>query len=370
MPRYREEKRYREARLMGIETGIPDYKPPYLELKGFKIIFFDLLDNKLYELGSDVKHGRVSEAAFELMDFGCGTFSFTLDDTPPFEISYRTRADIHLYFDEATWFTGFIQTLPRPGQKKPLDYSGFGFFSQLDWVTVSKDYATQDVAEIVRDIVSTMIAPNTQIIYNAAKVQTTGYTVDSIDFYLIFAKDAIQQLADIAQGFEFGVDNTREFYFRPIDTDLRYHFWAGKQFQNLQIEENPFSVRNRLFIKVGLIQGAGFGYIKDGSNCIGYVEDAASIAAYGLREGIITAPDIMDVDDAWRWGAEILADTKDPIVKAKIKNVLFDKEKTKIDSTGKVRVTGFEGTEYELKIEKVNYAISSRGILGQMNLES
>ena len=141
-------------------------------------------------------------------------------------------------------------------------------------------------------------------------------------------------------------------------------------FRSLGIEENPFSVRNRLYIKVGLIQGEGYGYIVEGSNCIGYVEDVDSIATHGLREGVITAPDILDVDDAWRWGAEMLAASKDPIVKAKISNIVFDKTKTKVDSTGKIRVTAREGSEYEFKIEKVGYSISSSGILGQMELEA
>ena len=80
MPRYREAKRYREARLTGIEIGKPEFKAAELELKGFKIKFYDLSDNKLYELGTDVKRGRISEASFELLDFGCGAFSFTLED--------------------------------------------------------------------------------------------------------------------------------------------------------------------------------------------------------------------------------------------------------------------------------------------------
>lgn len=370
MPRFREAKRYREARLLGIETGLPEYKPADLELKGFKIKFYDLSDVKLYELGSDVKRGRISEASFELMDFGCGEFSFLLDDKPPFDLTYRTRVDIHLYFDEVAWYTGFIQAIPQPGQKTPYEFSGFGFFEQLDWVLVTDNYETLDVADIVKDIIENKVAPNTQIIYNESKIEATGYTVNAIDFYLSFAKDAIQSLADIAVGYEFGVDNVREFYFRSIDTDLKYHCWAGKQFQHIKIEENPFAVRNRLYIKVGLIQGEGFGYIKEGSNCIGYVDDATSIATYGLREGVVTAPDVLNIADAQRWAGEILQNKKNPNIKAKISNVLFDKTKTKIDSEGKVRVTAHEGSEYELKIEKVAYSISSQGVLGEMELES
>jgi len=370
MPRIREGERYREGKLLGIEVGIPEYAPADLGVIGFKIKFYDTLDNKIGEIGSDVKHARISQAKFELMDFGCGSFSFVLDDEPPFDLTFRTRVDIHLYFDEVAWFTGFVQDIPQPGERKPFVFEGFGFFEQLDWVQVDADYQSEEVSDIVKDIIENTVAPNTQIIYNAAKIEATGYTVEDADFYLIKAKDAIQQLADIAQGFEFGVDNVREFYFRPIDTDTKYELWTGKQFQYLNIEENPHTVRNRLYVKVGLIQGEGFGYIKEGSNCIGSVEDAVSIATYGVREDVISAPDVLNVDDALQWAAQILAEVKDPKIKAKVVNVLFDKTRTKIDSVGKARITGHEGSEYELKIEKVAYSISSKGILGSLELKS
>jgi len=363
MPRLREAKRYREARLLGIEVGKPEYKPGELEVKGFKIKFYDTSDNKLYELGSDVKRGRISTANFELMDFGCGAFSFLLDDKPPFSLIYRTRVDFHLYFDEVAWFTGFIQTIPEPGSKKPFEYTGFDFFEQLDWVTVTGSYENQDVAVIVKDIIQNTVAPNTQIIYNASKVETTGYVVTKIDFDHVFAKDAIQTLANIAQDYEFGVDNVREFYLREISTALKYYHWAGKHFQHLEIEEDPFSVRNKLYIKMGEIQAGG-------SNIIGSVQDAASIAAHGLRENVVTAPDILDSDDALQWAGLILAEKKDPTIKAKIKNILFDKTKTKIDSEGKVKITAHDGSEYQLRTEKIAYSISSSGILGEMELQS
>ena len=366
--RFRELRRFREQIFSGIQPGIPIYLPVELETRGFKIKFYNPSDVKIGELGSDVKEGRVSKVEFELLDLGCGAFSLLLDDYPSFDIEYRTRVDIHPYFDEIPWFTGFIQTLPQPGKKKPYEYTGYGFFEQLDWVTVSGTYENQDIANIVKNIIETMVAPYTQIIYNSSKIETTGYVVDSVDFYLVKAKDAIQTLADMAQGYEFGVDNSREFYFRPVDTNIYYSLWAGKHFQEFEIEEDPTEVRNRLYIKVGLIQGEGYGWIKEGSNCIGYVEDLDSIAAYGLREEVITAPETLNVSDATQWAEEILAKKKNPKISAKLKNIFFDKTKTKIDAKGKIRITTADGFEYVLTIDKVSYSISPSGILGQIDL--
>lgn len=372
MARLREAYRLREERLLGLAIGYPDV--PYIpsqpgELRGFKIRFYDETDLKLGELGSDVKEGKISNIRFELRDLGCGAFSFVCDDYPGFDIEFRTRVDIHPYFDAIPWFTGFVQTIPQVGRKRPYEYTGFGYFDQLNWVTVTETYGAQDIQDIVKDIVENTVAPNTSIIYSAPKIENTGYTMESIDFYLVSAKDAIQELADMATGFEFGVDDSREFYFRAKSTDVNHDFWAGKHFNDVEIMENPHTVRNKLYIKVGLIQGEGYGYIKEGSNCIGYEEDAASIAAYGLREDVVTAPDVLDIDDAREWAKDILSRTKDPEIKAHIKSILGDESRIKISTQGKARITTHNGTEYTLFIKKVGYSITPGGIVGDIELE-
>ncbi len=362
MPRLRDKKRLREQRILGIKTGIPTYIPPELVVRGFKLKFYDTSDVKIGELGSDIKTGKVVDVSFELRQLGCGAFSFVLDDEPGFTIGFRTRVDIHPYFDPSPWFTGFIQTIPQTGQKKPFEYTGFGFFDQLNWVTVTGSYASDELADIVKDIIQNIVAPDTQIIYNAAKIIATGYTVQSIDFDHTFAKDAIQTLADMAQDYEFGVDDSQHFYFRPITTSVQYSYWVGKHFQNVEIEEDPFTVRNKLYIKLGEIQAGG-------SNIIGSVQNNDSITAYGLREEIITAPESLNTADATRWANMILSEKKDPAVKAKIMNIIFDETKAKIIAQGKARITVEGGTEYSLFIKAVSYSIAAGGILGEMELE-
>jgi len=365
MARLREKRRLRGLRFLGVTLGIPDI--PYIpsepgELRGFKLIFYDLSDVKIGELGSDVKTGIVSQVNFELMGLGCASFSFVCDDEPSFTISYRTRVDIHPYFDDTPWFTGFVQVLPQSGKKRPYKYSGFGFYEQLDWVTITESYESDDIADIVKDIVQNTVAPNTQIIYNASKIISPSYTVIKADFDHTYAKDAIQTLANMAQGYEFGVDDSREFYFRAIDSDVYHSLWTGKHFQDADIEQNPFTVRNKLYIKIGEIQAGG-------SNIIGSVQDNDSIDDYGLREEVIDVPESLNTADAQRWANEILANKKDPEIKARIKNVIFDTTRAKIEAKGKIRITTHEGTEYTLYIKRIGYSISSGGITGEIELE-
>jgi len=362
MPRLREEKRLREQRLLGIKTGVPVYVPPELTVKGFKLVFYDTTQTKVGQLGADVQFGKLSEIEFELMGFGCGAFSFILDSLPAFPVSYRTRVDVHPYFDATPWFSGFVQTVPKPGQRPPFRYIGFGFFEQLDWVLVTKAYASQEVSVIIKDIVQNTVAPSTQIAYNASKVETTAYTVTSISFDHIKAKDAIQQLANLVSGYEYGVDNSREFYFRAKHTDVHYYHWAGKQFQEVDLEEDPLAVRNKLYVKSGKIQ-------EDGSNVVGTVSDSGSITTYGLREEVVTAPDVLDSADALEWAAQILAEKKNPKSKGKVANVIVDQTKTKIEASGLIRITAHEGTVYELPVDRVLYRISKEGILAELDCE-
>jgi len=290
-------------------------------------------------------------------------YNFTVGDyIDAFSIGYRTRVDIHPYFDETPWFTGFIQTLPQPGKKRPYEYTGFGFFEQLDWVTVTESYSSEDLADIVKDIIENIVAPNTQIVYNASKIISPSYTVQSIDFDHTYAKDAIQTLCDMAQGYEFGVDNSREFYFRPIETTVYHSLWKGKHFQDIDIEKNPYSVRNKLYIKIGEIQSGG-------SNIIGSVSDATSISTYGLREEVIDVPESLDSTDATRWANEILAGKKDPEIRARVKKLILDQTRAKIEARGKARITAHEGSEYTLYIKRVRYLITSGGILAEIDLE-
>lgn len=357
-----QERRFREMRFSGLKLGIIEFAVSVAEQRGFKIIFYNASNTKVGELGSDIQESKIASISFELLDFGCGSFSMTMDSIPDFEIGYRTMVAIYPYFDTQPWFFGFIQQIPKPGQtSRPFEYSGFGFFDQLDWVLVSGDYYTMEIADIVKDIIENIVSPNTQIIYNPVKIENTGYTLESISFEYRKAKDAIQALASIAQNFEFGVDNLREFYFRQIDTDEKSWKWTGFHFGGIDITEDPTGIVNRIIIKAGQIQSGG-------SNIAITVDHPGSISDYGLKEEVMTAPDILDIADAERWGEWQLEQKRSPIIQAAIKQIDVDLLKTLILPQGKMKVTSETGLEYTLPIKKITYSISPSGILADIEL--
>jgi len=355
--------RFREGRLVGFKLGLIIYPPSVGLDRGFKMVFRNIAGVKIGELGSDSNVAKVSELNFELADFGCGAFSFVLDDLPGFSIPYRTQVDIFPYFDLVAWFTGFIQKTPESGAVRPYTFEGFGFYDQLSWVFVTKDYnAGQDISAVVKDIISTIVAPNTQVAYNEAKVETTGYTLlGDISFDHITADEAVQTLAEAAQNFEFGVDNEREFYFRAVSSAVVADLWQGKHFQSLEVQQDPSQIRNKLHVKVGEIQVGG-------TNFIDPVSDPDSITAYGLREDVISAPEVLGTSDATRWAQYRLAQVKDPIIQIRIMALLLDQTLTKLEARGMARVTAETAAEYTQALKRINYHITPAGITADLEL--
>ena len=98
------------------------------------------------------------------------------------------------------------------------------------------------------------------------------------------------------------------------------------------------------------------------------VSDADSIAAYGLREDVVTAPDLLNSADATRWANYQLSQMKDPIVQAKIVNYFLDQDKSKISALGRIQLTAEDGTAYTLNVKRVVYTMSMAGIVANIEL--
>ena len=96
------------------------------------------------------------------------------------------------------------------------------------------------------------------------------------------------------------------------------------------------------------------------------MENTDSQDDYGLREKILVAPNVLDVDDATRWGTYKLNSLKDPILKAKASMITLNK--ILIKAFGKARIYDENGNKYELPIKKITYKISTQGITCDMEL--
>jgi hypothetical protein len=358
---FRGGKRFRETRFSGYAPGI--YVPLYLPGRpGYKLAFYDSSDNKIGEMGSDSYGTLVEEVAFELLESGCGSMELVLADKPPFEIEYRTRVDIFPFFSPDPWYTGFIYDLPSKSAKtKEQRYQGYGYYDQLDWVLVSGAWQNKKASEIMADIMENQAAPKTQIKYNEAKIIESTTVISSFSVDRITAKDALTKLGEFEPSFIWGVDNFREFFFFLRSNLVTAKLWVGKHCEDIEIEEQASQIKNRLYIKAGLIQ--------NGSNILAVVEDQDSISKYGVREAVLTAPEIFSAADAENWGYQKLSELKLKKLTGTAKNIFLEAMKP-IEPKGKVIIVNEEGTEREMRIIKVDYTINASSMLATMKLES
>lgn len=358
---FRGGKRFRETRFSGYAPGV--YVPLYIPLKeGFKLIFYDASDNKLGELGSDIANHLIKEVSFELLESGCGSVSLELTEKPPFSISYRTRVDIFPYFSSDPWYTGFIYDLPKKSSKtKILSYQGFGYYDQLDWVLVSGSWTEKKVSSVIADIIENQVAPKTAIKFNRVKISDSNKSVSSYVADKITAKAAIKKLAEFEPGFIWGVDNFREFFYSLRSNHIIAKLWVGKHCEDFELEESASDIANRLYVKAGAIVS--------GSNYLAVVEDSESIASYGTREAIISAPEVQSVSDAIAWGQGQLAERKLKKITGQATNVFLENMRP-IEAKGKAIIVDEIGQEKEMRIVSVSYSIAPTGILANLKLEA
>jgi len=342
------------------DAYIVTYVYPKTE-RGIKLKFYNPEGVKQGEIGDDTQQGIILNVNFTLMEFGCESFSICLAKKPNFAIEYRTRVDIHLFNDNNPWFSGYVMKMPVEGNTKiEYKYTGFGFYYQLETCIVDKKYTNTEVSEIVDDIIQTFVEPKTDIVYDSYKIENTGYTINEIEFNKVTAKEALSDLAEIAQNFVIGAEEDRKFFFRAINTSVNNNAIkvVGKHTKAYVLEKDASEILNKIYILAGKITS--------GSNYICTVEDEASQNTYGIREGTLTIPSSLNASDAQRWGNYKLNEKKDPIEKAKVQDI--DLQLNIIKADGKARIFDKSGNKKELYIKKVSYEISSKGVKCDMEL--
>ena len=324
--RYREERRYREYADLTVQEKLS-------QIAEFTAIVYDRNGVKIGQLSS------INERAYMILDFalgeiGSGNFKLTLLREPPFLIDYSFKIVVYLFQSIVPWYAGYVTELPRLGSTdRRKVYSGVGYYNQLQGcVILNRVYAAEKVEDIVKHLVQNEVTPQSDIIYNAGKIQTTAYTVQDQQFFLVDAKKVMGELARLAGNWVFGVDEYQEFFFKPRDTGLQTAAIkaVGKHMDSFVPQGDATKIANRLYIKCGKTTG--------GSNYIVTLNDATSQGIYGIRSKVLTAPSVLDIADATQWGTEKLTQYAYPTVRSTIKNVDITLLKERISADGKARI--------------------------------
>ena len=330
----------------------------------WKLVFYDTTDAKVGEYSSDMGAHPVSGIQCELIETGCGAFSFTLSEFPAFTLDYNYRVKLFLFGESDPRYRGLIFKKPDSRSTKRLyKYSGHGGYAELETCGVNREYEDMEVSAVVRDILINDVQPYKTVTLSAEIIETNpAIKVAEIVFDRKSAKDCLKELAEYAYSedaggdanpYEVGVDETGGLFFRPVvQTVVKDAIkWIGPHVESVDPTEDINPVRNKIDILAGEIDEV------DKTNYITTVEDAASQAAYGVRWEKETIPSALTEADAERWGNHKLYMVKDPRSKAPVKRVELFAEGN-FTARGKMRITDAEGSELELFIKRVKYEIS------------
>ncbi|QGH73031.1 MAG: tail protein [Siphoviridae sp. ctCJE6] len=185
-----------------------------------------------------------------------------LDLAPTFNIRLKRRNPNTKVYDLV--YQGRIETVNYGvGEDEEfIDIQAFGYQSALNDIIVNRNYTGQEVSAIVKDILDQDVVPNTDLTYDAGDIENTGF---SGNFKLEYttAKDAIEKLATIAGGIEWGVDANRKVYFKAQSNVEAFHYPMEKKITNFKLNSSSREIINRVIVIGKDVSGSKYVYTKN-----------------------------------------------------------------------------------------------------------
>lgn len=338
----------------------------------WSIKFFNSDNIKVAEIQSGNANNKIVSIDFEEASTGCGAMKIVTSNILDF-VEKLQRVDINLFGDGIPWWSGYILTIPASGcTNTKFTYLGHGYYNVLDKIMLFETYENKTVSAIVIDIAK-KLESNYNIVYNASKIENVTYTITKIKFDGATAKDALQDLADFAIGFVFGVDYNRNLYFHARDEDVNEEarLWVGNHLATFEASEDVDDIVNWVKVKNASTS--------DDDNWIATVEDIDSQAEYGICQDTWTLPSSYDASDATAWATNQMIESAKPIYSATAKTVKLEYKNAdgsfnarKMSTTGQAAIYKLDGIMKTYPISALKYTISSsKGIcLSTMTLGS
>lgn len=280
-----------------------------VELRDRQFNILDILDNEYTELSWS--YSRIG---------GCGGFSFKLPRRLFEEKNVSGTFNIRIYYRNPStdtydiWYQGFIQNKTPfvRGNTEDIQIDGHGYYAQLKNIYVNTSYASQEVSVIVKDVLDTYITPNTNISYQAADIEATTYTPDSITFN-DYGDAVMQKLADLVGTREYGVDSSRNFFFKARSTSVGRQFYLNKNLHSFTENQDFSDIFNRVYVQGA--QAGGTSYFSAATNHL------PSQAKYGIIDRVIQNSSVTTDAVAAQLSTSALSESNDVSRKASFKLV-------------------------------------------------
>lgn len=296
------------------------------EIRGITLVLKDLGGFPLYTFSNVGGNFPVGKIQFNhSSNRGCDQAEFELlIDVEELGFSLEPGTSyVEFYFFRSTkpfWSGEIISTPSETGEKKKYSYKAKGFSHRLEKIIVDREISEDtEISEFVKDLVQNEIMSGvSQIIYNEELIVDTGQTINEIKFEKQTAKEVMQKLCDIASNYYYGVNEEREFFFRPVNLDINQNliFFIGGNITKCEIEKTNFDkIVNRYYVYVENETDDGT-YIYNGT-----YNHITSQVLYGLREEELSLPESVNQDIIDEYAATLLNYNAIPQNSAKLSGI-------------------------------------------------
>lgn len=361
--------RYGVAGYRRILDGTESTAPTQPFRRGVTIRIYDTADVLQAIVSSNCGHSNFLGGRFEINDTGPGSFELNFSREPAAGIWIDWRFDVHLYGDSQPWYSGFLQTLPGSGSaERGYKYKGFGFYAKTDHIFVPQlEMPAGTPIHSIVDILARFLESESdrRIIYAAGLITPVPYsTIGEMKFRFIGFRDCMRQLVALAggssgSGWEWGIDEQRRFYFRPISTRIsdESRFWANRHLQTYIPEVDASKLYNVIYVKLAKIRTdvSPTSWLYKTNFIETPLIDSPSRNTYGIRVKVYNAPSVYDTSDSIRAASAELLRSKDPIQRARISGVQISSNR--ITTNGYCRITGPGGNYLDLPKKKIVYSL-------------
>jgi len=235
---------------------------------------------------------------------GCGSFSFNIPEKYCRETTLGANFNVKIYRKNLStnsyelWYQGRIENkiVNVKGLNETISVRGSGYQSALSDIYVDRDYTSDEISVIVKDILDNDITPNTDISYDGGDISATSFTPDNLSFNTN-GLSCMQTLADLFGTREWGVDVNRKFFFKARSSTVGFRFPLGKDVVDFSTDTSSKDIVNRVVVTGD-----------DGFTRI--VNDTPSQNKYGRRDRAIQNSAVTTTAVADQMGNAILTELK------------------------------------------------------------
>lgn len=314
----------------GIYNGGPygGGKPPFVTSD--IPVLIEHFDNTLGYLGA-FQTGVGDFIGTEFTVDESGSRDFTLFFGASQVIKKTDIIKIKLFGADDYFFTGVVRDTPISGStKSEYNYSGFGLNDYLFRINgENQSFLSKTIAEILNSLVDNIIVPKTPIKKNTAKIKPPAITIGSFTANYTQFPEVLDTLINIANSsgdiYSSGVDETGEFFFLPLSTEIKKVLVVGAEGENGISEYEPqdeFEARTKLFI------------LDDNGNLI---TTLSSTEDNDIWEEKVLAPQL-DNADAAKWAQGILAEKEINRRRASLRWKIEERDPQVLLANGAIRI--------------------------------